>query len=75
MNILRLPQVKERTGLSRSQIYALIRQKKFPRQVELGLRAVGWLEGDISSWVASKVNKTREKYQMDRLFQEASCDA
>ena len=62
MNILRLPDVKKRTGLSRSQIYALIQQRKFPRQIELGMRAVGWLESDISSWIAGQVNKSNAKH-------------
>ncbi len=62
MNILRLPDVKQRTGLSRSQIYTLIRARKFPRQIELGLRAVGWLESDVSSWLAGQINKTNAKH-------------
>ncbi len=42
--ILRLPTVKTRTGLSRSTIYLRIAQGTFPKPVNLGGRAVGWLE-------------------------------
>ena len=39
--ILRLPTVKERTGLSRSSIYLRIAENRFPKPVSLGGRAVG----------------------------------
>lgn len=49
--ILRLPDVKDRTGLSRSTIYALIAAGRFPHQIQLGPRAVGWREADIDTWL------------------------
>jgi len=49
--ILRLPQVKERTGMSRSFIYAA---EDFPTPIRLGGRAVGWLESEISVWIESR---------------------
>ena len=52
--ILRLPQVKERTGRSRSAIYEAMRENKFPLTISLGDRAVGWLESEISEWVESR---------------------
>jgi prophage regulatory protein len=39
--ILRLPDVKRSTGLSRSTIYLRITQGTFPKPVSLGGRAVG----------------------------------
>ena len=60
-NILKLRKVCERTGLSRSTIYLRIREGKFPHQIELGARAVGWLESDVSSWLAGQINKTKAK--------------
>lgn len=53
--ILRLPEVKQETGLGRSTIYALIAEGKFPKQVKLtGKRAVGWQAEDISEWIKSR---------------------
>ena len=49
--IIRLKEVIRRVGLSRSAIYQYIRVGKFPRQVALGGRAVGWLEFDIDQWI------------------------
>jgi prophage regulatory protein len=57
--ILRLHQVKARTGLSRSGIYQKMTDGEFPRSVALGLRAVGWVESDIDHWLASKVQASR----------------
>ena len=53
-SILRLPAVKQRCGLSRTAIYGAIQRGEFPKQVELGLRAVGWLESDINQWIADR---------------------
>ena len=54
--MLRLPEVKRRSGLSRSTIYHLIDQGKFPRQVPLSARAVGWPESSISSWINDRLH-------------------
>ena len=55
--ILRLPAVKELTGLSRSTIYARIAQGRFPGQVALGDHAVGWRESEIESWIEGLAKK------------------
>ena len=49
--VLRLPEVKIRTGLSRTGIYSRIAAGEFPRPVALGPRAVGWREADIERWI------------------------
>ena len=58
--ILRLPEVKARTGLSRSSIYLRMANKDFPQSVSLGGRAVGWLESDIDQWLADKIESSRK---------------
>ena len=58
--ILRLPQVKIRVGLSRSSIYLAVSQGKFPRPVSLGARAVGWLEAEVDTWLAQRVELSRK---------------
>jgi prophage regulatory protein len=52
--ILRLPMVRDRTGLSRSTIYDLIARDLFPRPVKLGPRAVGWRESTIEVWLEER---------------------
>ncbi|UHQ19405.1 AlpA family transcriptional regulator [Lysobacter sp. KIS68-7] len=53
--ILKLPQVTQRTSLSRSHVYALIAEGAFPKQVRLGSRAVGWLESEVDSFIAARI--------------------
>ncbi len=55
--ILRLSDVKARTGLSRSSIYAFMRAGTFPNSVSLGARSIGWLESTIDFWIANRQQK------------------
>ncbi len=57
--LLRMRQVKARTGLSRSTIYLRIKAGEFPAQVSLGPRAVGWLEAEVERWIATQVERSR----------------
>ena len=61
--ILRLPDVKARTGLSRSTIYLRVSQDKFPKPILLGGRAVGWLDTDIESWLEQQIRIARDLEQ------------
>ncbi|MDP5009081.1 MAG: AlpA family transcriptional regulator [Glaciimonas sp.] len=54
--ILRLPQVKVRTGLSRSSIYAAVKRGEFPSAVSLGARSVGWIDSEIQTWIETRVS-------------------
>ena len=47
MRILRLPEVSQATGLSRSTIYRLVRSGTFPQSVALTARTIGWYSTDI----------------------------
>ena len=53
--ILRLSAVLDRTGLGRSTLYAMVKRGRFPPQVTLSLRAVGWLEADVEAWIRQRV--------------------
>ena len=57
--LLRLPQVKFITGLSKSSIYARISEGTFPRQIALGPRLVVWVESDIQNWIFEQVSAGR----------------
>ncbi|HEY8606311.1 MAG TPA: AlpA family transcriptional regulator [Noviherbaspirillum sp.] len=58
-SILRLPEVKARTGLSRSSIYNAIKAGTFPAHVSLGARAVGWVSTEIDEWIAARISAVR----------------
>lgn len=53
-DILRLPKVRQRTGLGRSTIYRLMALELFPSAVQLGPRAVGWPKSEIDAWLATR---------------------
>jgi len=57
--ILRLPEVKSRTGLSRSTIYLRISESRFPKPISLGGRAVGWIEAEINQWLEEQIEFSR----------------
>ncbi|MFZ4604111.1 MAG: helix-turn-helix transcriptional regulator [Caulobacterales bacterium] len=52
--LLRLPVVMRETGLSRSSIYAAIKDGAFPRPVRIGKRAVAWRFDEIEAWKAAR---------------------
>ena len=56
---LRLPEVKAVTGLSKSSLYALIREKDFPAPVRLGSRAVAWVRSEVRQWAVDRVHASR----------------
>jgi prophage regulatory protein len=58
-SILRRKQVELRTGLSRSTIYLRVREGSFPRPINLGGRAVGWVNTDIDQWVEQQIERSR----------------
>jgi prophage regulatory protein len=60
ISFLRLPQVKARTGLSRSSIYAMISRGDFPGPVSLGQRAVAWIDFEVDDWISDRVAASRK---------------
>jgi prophage regulatory protein len=59
IQILRPPQVRARTGLCRTMIYQLEAAHQFPRRVKIGVRAVGWIEGEVQEWLTQRVERSR----------------
>ncbi len=53
--IIRLPKAIEKTGLSRSTIYALLSRSEFPQQIKLSTQAMGFLESEIDAWIDSRI--------------------
>ena len=57
--MLLLENVKSKTGLSRSTIYRLMDEGRFPHQINLGYRAVAWLESEVDNWLDEKISSSR----------------
>ena len=49
--VLRMPEVRRRTGKARSTIYADMEAGRFPKSIKLGGRSVAWLESEIDEWI------------------------
>lgn len=58
--ILRLPAVKQRTGLSRSMIYRKMAERTFPPSIKLSSHCVGWYASQIDSWIDNPVAYAQE---------------
>lgn len=64
LRLLRRKQVEDRTGLSRSTIYARIKEGSFPSPIDLGGgRAVGWVEAEIEAWLQTRIECGRKLFQ------------
>jgi prophage regulatory protein len=60
IRILRLPEVINRVGLKRASIYHAMAHSDFPKQIVLSARAVGWIEQEIDTWLAVRIQKRGE---------------
>jgi prophage regulatory protein len=56
---LKLPEVRTRTGKSRSAIYQGVKDGTFPKPVKLGRRAVGWIEAEIEAHNQACIDASR----------------
>lgn len=54
-SLLRIQAVSQRTGLSRSKIYALVVDGQFPHPLKLGQRVSVWPASEIDSWIRTVI--------------------
>jgi prophage regulatory protein len=57
MNIIKLYQVQNITTLSRTTIYRLIADGKFPKQIKLSERSSGWVEQEVMDYLDKCIEK------------------
>ena len=55
MQLLRIHEVTERTGLSRSSIYKQMQLKNFPNGVKITRRSIAWSSQEIDLWVSQRI--------------------
>lgn len=58
IQIMRLAQVIERTGLKKTKIYELQSEGQFPMRVKITAHAVGWIEHEVQAWLAGRIAKS-----------------
>ncbi|AZK62336.1 AlpA family transcriptional regulator [Pectobacterium versatile] len=57
--LIRLPEVKRRTGFGKTWIYTLIKSGRFPSPVKTGVRAVAFIESEIDAWIEKIISDSR----------------
>ena len=56
---IRLNKVIGITALSRPTVYRLMKQGKFPKQVQLGERSVAWILEEVEQWMEDRITSSR----------------
>ena len=58
--LLRLPDVRQATGLGRSTIYALIAEGRFPSPIKVSERATAWVGKEVNAWIEQRIVESRK---------------
>ena len=53
---IRLPEVRQRVGLSKSQIYKLMAEDQFPRAVKVSDRISCWVVAEVDGWIKNQIS-------------------
>ena len=59
--LLTLRDVTAATALSRSAVYALMAESRFPKPIRIGARAVRWVEQEVLDFIASRPRAGSER--------------
>ena len=51
----RLPQVLAMTGMSKTYIYARMKDGTFPNQIQLRSRSLVWSEREVTKWLEDQI--------------------
>lgn len=60
MAFLRLAQVLQETGLSKSTVYELVKKGEFPSSIRLADKAVGWVDTEVQG-MAGRAQKGKQE--------------
>jgi prophage regulatory protein len=53
--LLKMPEVRTKTGLSKSHLYALAQNGEFPKPVKLSERSSAWVESEVDGWIEERI--------------------
>ncbi len=59
--VVRMSRLVEMIGLSRSTIWKLLSEGKFPNPIRLGSRSIAWRINDIEEWLQSRQELTSHR--------------
>ena len=55
--LLKMPEVRAKTGLSRSHLYALAQNGEFPKPIKLSERSSAWVESEVEGWIEDRITQ------------------
>ena len=58
---IRLPEVMQRVGMSKSQIYKLVNASEFHKPVKVSERISCWAVAEIEEWASNKIQERDEE--------------
>ena len=61
MKLLSTKEVQERISCSRTTIWRMEREGKFPKHIRLGERRVAWVADEVDAWIAERVAQRDEE--------------
>lgn len=53
-------EVIQRTSLSRTTIWRMVKKGEFPSQIKIGMIRVAWLDMDIENWMNDRKERTTQ---------------
>lgn len=59
--LIRVPEVLRRIGLSRTTMYELIKEGRFPDKIIISSRSVAFVESEIDAWIEQTILASRKK--------------
>ena len=57
LRVIRLPEVMELSGKSKTSIYE---DPEFPKPIKIGRRSSGWIKAEVLHWLRSKIEARGE---------------
>jgi prophage regulatory protein len=58
--LIRLREVMQKTGLSRSYVYDLSKKGQFPKPLKLTERSSAWIESEVQAWIDGRIKQREE---------------
>ena len=67
--LLRLPEVEAATGLKKSTLYQLMKQRAFVPSLRITARCVAWPESKVLQWVQDRIAVADQQAALDGIGQ------
>ncbi|TVO36198.1 helix-turn-helix transcriptional regulator [Vibrio algivorus] len=59
IRLIRIKEVLNKTGLSRSALYDFVKKGSFPAGISLGNRSVAWSSLDVDKWIQDRIKAAK----------------